>query len=168
MLSFIKFNDKKIDSKLFPYGLSQAYTYDPTYKNNVIETITYSKKTNKYMWSKNIYTEDGKNVKKTYDKFNQGNTYEFDNMDRVTKITDPKYVATRLTYENIFLKTIGINEVENNINYTDGQISSAIAPNKSQYLYSYDELGRICTVSMNGVVLEFFSYDDLNNKVTKY
>ena len=165
--SILRDDDNKIVQSNSPYGLKTTYTYDGTYKNNIIKTITYSSLQDKYMLSQLGYDSNGKNVTSESDAFSHNTSYTYDSLGRKTSITDPKGVTTNITYEQIFLKTLGIGNVINESTYEDGQLVNAKAPNNSEYDYTYDDYGRILSVKMDDITIISYIYDDRNNKVTK-
>ncbi len=165
--SILRDDDNRIVQSDSPYGLKTTYTYDGTYKNNIIKTITYSNLQDKYMLSQLGYGSNGKNVTSESDAFSHNTSYTYDSLGRKNSITDPKGVTTNITYDQIFLKTLGIGNVINESTYEDGQLINAKAPNNSEYDYTYDDYGRILSVKMDDITIISYIYDDRNNKVTK-
>ena len=69
------------------------------------------------MLSQLAYGTNGKNVTSESDAFSHNTSYTYDSLGRKNSITDPKGVTTNITYDQIFLKTLGIGNVINESTY---------------------------------------------------
>jgi RHS repeat-associated protein len=157
-----------------PLGQTTSWTYDiesrpisKTYADGSISTLVYENSTSRL---KTVI--DGKNQQKAYsynaDNSLSGISYSSaqQSTPNVTYTYDPSYLRLASMTDGIGTTTYAYNPVTGGVSLGADQLAQSNGPWKnSQIAYTYDQLGRVLSRTINGVA-ETFSYDVLGRVPT--
>ncbi|MCM1259530.1 MAG: hypothetical protein NC182_01130 [Prevotella sp.] len=182
-------DDNQIREVVSTDGSSFKYDYDTkgrlekvTDTSGNVVTITYD--TNNYVMKTTITTVDGETIINSQERDYYGNITKATNEHGDVTLTNYDYLEriTQLQHPNEFCEYYGYNKdltlqyLRANMYYLDGnqftydetkQIKKVTGENGTQYDLVHNDFGRLTQISVNGEVINQFSYNEITNGVNK-
>ncbi|MDD2480725.1 MAG: DNRLRE domain-containing protein, partial [Lutispora sp.] len=152
----------------YPNGKGVHFVYDEI---NRVSEINYTNDTTKW----NFTYDENSNIKTITKNNMQTTSYDYDNLDRVVKVTHPPVNYVSNTMEYVYNLVGQILNVKNSILPTADQLTrfeydqagnnvDIIAPNSTAASFMYDEQWRLKKSYVAGTGMYFVSYRDYNQE----
>lgn len=163
-------NKNRLVKTLSAYGVTTDYTYDGTYKNNLLSTKITNDDGDKIMETKQEYTSDGRFISKSIDALGNPTSYTYDTYGNIKTVMNALSVVTTYNYnddETVSSITRSLNGSEQKAEYTydtKKRLSTVTLSNGTVYELGYD--GKyLYSINVNGKSLIKYMYNKVNGTV---
>ncbi len=158
-------NNNRLVKTLSAYGVTTDYTYDSTYKNNLLSTKLTNDDNDKIMETKQEYTSDGRFLSKSIDALGNTTSYTYDAYGNIKTVMNALSVATSYNYnddETISSIIRSLNGSEQKAEYTydtKKRLSTVTLSNGTVYQFRYDNYDHLIAIAVNGIPLVRYRYN---------
>ena len=150
-------------------GVTTELIYKDTHAELLEKQTTYSYGMNRGIANKYIvYSSDNRKVEEEFDERNLRNSYDYDDLERITNINND-YEALEFAYDinNGLLKSVTKNKNTSNMSNTytydeKKRLSSVTTATETKYTFEYNEKNLLYKVSQNSNTLITYIYNDKN------
>ena len=147
------------------FGTVTSYGYNSVF-SKLKETQQIINEDDSYLIeAKRVYSDDGRFLKETYGPLGEQTKFEYDNLNRLIKVTDALGKVTESAYSEGLLASLKRGATTTNQYEYDERkrLKKVKTGTLSTYEFVYNYKNQITEIRMDGIVILTYTYDSLGN-----